>query len=124
MFGNEAVRGGGPWGAGTLAGPDGSRQPTEQELEQALWQVRLLELTLLLGSCIALGACACTEGRAATWCLHVAPRAFAGHVARDGELPAVLCMMGLQLPVASTCEQCVQTVRCAAVGYAAVLVAG
>lgn len=38
MFGNEAVRGGGPWGAGTLAGPDGSRQPSEVELEQAVFQ--------------------------------------------------------------------------------------
>lgn len=42
MFGNEAVRGGGPWGAGTLAGPDGSRQPSEQELEQAVFQVGVL----------------------------------------------------------------------------------
>lgn len=39
MFGNDAVRGGGPWGAGTLAGPDGSRQPSEVELEQAVFQV-------------------------------------------------------------------------------------
>lgn len=26
------VHGGGPWGPGTLAGPDGSRQPSELEL--------------------------------------------------------------------------------------------
>jgi len=29
------VRGGGPWGAGTIAGPDGSRQPSELELKIA-----------------------------------------------------------------------------------------
>ena len=29
------VHGGSPWGAGTLAGPDGSRQPSELELEVA-----------------------------------------------------------------------------------------
>lgn len=29
------VRGGSPWGAGTFAGPDGSRQPTKLELELA-----------------------------------------------------------------------------------------
>lgn len=39
MFSNDAVRGGGPWGAGTLAGADGSRQPAEVELEQAVFQV-------------------------------------------------------------------------------------
>ncbi|CAF0728432.1 unnamed protein product [Brachionus calyciflorus] len=32
---NEVVHGGSPWGAGTLANPDGSRQPTELELEMA-----------------------------------------------------------------------------------------
>ncbi|GME67999.1 unnamed protein product [[Candida] boidinii] len=31
----EEVHGGSPWGAGTIAGPDGSRQPTELELEIA-----------------------------------------------------------------------------------------
>ncbi|KAI9770242.1 MAG: Minor allergen Alt a 7 [Geoglossum simile] len=31
----EEVRGGSPWGAGTFAGPDGSRQPTTLELELA-----------------------------------------------------------------------------------------
>lgn len=31
----DEVRGGGPWGAGTFAGPDGSRQPTELELSLA-----------------------------------------------------------------------------------------
>jgi len=30
--------GGGPWGAGTLAGPDGSRQPSARELEIATIQ--------------------------------------------------------------------------------------
>ncbi|KAM3066029.1 flavodoxin-like fold protein [Clarireedia jacksonii] len=32
------VRGGSPWGAGTFAGPDGSRQPSALELEIALAQ--------------------------------------------------------------------------------------
>ncbi|KAM0722079.1 hypothetical protein Q7P37_003005 [Cladosporium fusiforme] len=32
---NSEVRGGSPWGAGTFAGGDGSRQPTEKELEVA-----------------------------------------------------------------------------------------
>ena len=32
------VRGGSPWGAGTIAGADGSRQPSENELEQARFQ--------------------------------------------------------------------------------------
>ncbi|KAK3382263.1 quinone oxidoreductase [Lasiosphaeria ovina] len=32
------VRGGGPWGAGTIAGSDGSRQPSERELELAAIQ--------------------------------------------------------------------------------------
>lgn len=31
----EEVHGGSPWGAGTFAGPDGSRQPTHLELEVA-----------------------------------------------------------------------------------------
>ncbi len=29
------IHGGSPWGAGTFAGPDGSRQPTARELEIA-----------------------------------------------------------------------------------------
>ncbi|EFJ51561.1 hypothetical protein VOLCADRAFT_87709 [Volvox carteri f. nagariensis] len=33
MFGLQEAKGGSPWGAGTLAGPDGSRQPSEGELE-------------------------------------------------------------------------------------------
>ena len=33
-------RGGSPYGAGTIAGPDGSRQPSENELEQARFQGR------------------------------------------------------------------------------------
>jgi len=32
------VHGGTPWGAGTFAGPDGSRQPTAKELELATTQ--------------------------------------------------------------------------------------
>ena len=35
MFGVKDARGGSAWGAGTLAGPDGSRQPGEDELQQA-----------------------------------------------------------------------------------------
>jgi NAD(P)H dehydrogenase (quinone) len=35
MFSNEAARGGSPWGAGCLAGADGSRQPSELELSMA-----------------------------------------------------------------------------------------
>ncbi|KAG7667391.1 hypothetical protein Ndes2526B_g04089 [Nannochloris sp. 'desiccata'] len=35
LFGLDAPHGGSPWGAGTLAGPDGSRQPSELELEYA-----------------------------------------------------------------------------------------
>ncbi|WIA14475.1 hypothetical protein OEZ85_002998 [Tetradesmus obliquus] len=38
MFGLDAAKGGSPWGAGTLAGPDGSRQPSAAELEQAVFQ--------------------------------------------------------------------------------------
>ena len=34
----QAPRGGSPWGAGTFAGPDGSRQPTENELQLATLQ--------------------------------------------------------------------------------------
>lgn len=32
------VKGGSPWGAGTIAGADGSRQPSEKELAQARFQ--------------------------------------------------------------------------------------
>lgn len=32
------IRGGSPWGAGTIAGPDGSRQPSALELEIATIQ--------------------------------------------------------------------------------------
>lgn len=34
------VKGGSPWGAATIAGPDGSRQPSAKELEQARFQGR------------------------------------------------------------------------------------
>ena len=34
------IHGGSPWGAGTFAGPDGSRQPSEKELELAQIQGR------------------------------------------------------------------------------------
>jgi NAD(P)H dehydrogenase (quinone) len=32
------VKGGSPWGAATIAGPDGSRQPSEKERAQARFQ--------------------------------------------------------------------------------------
>ena len=32
------VKGGSPWGAGTIAGGDGSRKPSEKELAQARFQ--------------------------------------------------------------------------------------
>ncbi|KAI8320219.1 protoplast secreted protein 2 precursor [Martensiomyces pterosporus] len=35
LFDNSEVIGGSAWGAGTVAGPDGSRQPTQKELEIA-----------------------------------------------------------------------------------------
>ncbi|TFK36589.1 NADH-quinone oxidoreductase [Crucibulum laeve] len=40
MAGLQEVRGGSPWGSGTLAGGDGSRQPSELELELAKVQGR------------------------------------------------------------------------------------
>lgn len=38
MFDMEQIHGGSPWGAGTFAGADGSRQPTELELGHAFYQ--------------------------------------------------------------------------------------
>eukprot|EP00892_Ulva_mutabilis_P011955 jgi/Ulvmu1/9131/UM005_0227.1 len=38
MFSLDAPQGGGPWGAGTFAGADGSRQPSENELAIATSQ--------------------------------------------------------------------------------------
>ncbi|EFN56868.1 hypothetical protein CHLNCDRAFT_144498 [Chlorella variabilis] len=38
MFSLEAVKAGSPWGAATFAGADGSRQPTEVELQYAKHQ--------------------------------------------------------------------------------------
>ncbi|KAG2494133.1 hypothetical protein HYH03_007771 [Edaphochlamys debaryana] len=40
MFGVDEAKGGSPWGAGTLAGADGSRQPSEAELEAAQVQAK------------------------------------------------------------------------------------
>jgi NAD(P)H dehydrogenase (quinone) len=37
-MGHDAVRGGSPYGASTTTGGDGSRQPSEQELDAARWQ--------------------------------------------------------------------------------------
>lgn len=36
----DEVKGGSPWGAATIAGADGSRQPSKKELEQARFQGR------------------------------------------------------------------------------------
>ncbi|KAL4145430.1 hypothetical protein PRNP1_013101 [Phytophthora ramorum] len=48
---NEEVHGGSPWGAGTLANGDGSRQPTELELEIAKIQGQsFAEITKKLSS--------------------------------------------------------------------------
>ena len=44
LFSNERVRGGSPWGAGTFAGGDGSRQPSELELDFAKYQARTAAL--------------------------------------------------------------------------------
>ncbi|KAF1331196.1 Nad quinone oxidoreductase, partial [Globisporangium splendens] len=35
MFSMDEIHGGSPWGAGTFAGPDGSRQPTDLEMNVA-----------------------------------------------------------------------------------------
>lgn len=51
MFGLDAPKGGSPWGAGTFAGPDGSRQPTKDELDAAVVQGKILaEVTLKLAA--------------------------------------------------------------------------
>ena len=47
-----AVTGGSPWGAATIAGADGSRQPSEKELAQARFQGRhVAQITAKLKSC-------------------------------------------------------------------------
>jgi NAD(P)H dehydrogenase (quinone) len=38
QFGHEEVKGSSPYGASTIAGPDGSRQPSAVELEAARFQ--------------------------------------------------------------------------------------
>ncbi len=38
QMGHDVIRGGSPYGATTLAGGDGSRQPSAQDLEGAKWQ--------------------------------------------------------------------------------------
>lgn len=43
MFDMSVPKGGSPWGASTLAGPDGSRKPTEDELGFAKHQVGFFE---------------------------------------------------------------------------------
>jgi len=45
----DGISGGGPYGASTIAGPDGSRTPTENELEIARFQGRhVAEIALKL----------------------------------------------------------------------------
>ncbi|PNH07278.1 Flavoprotein WrbA [Tetrabaena socialis] len=41
MFGVETAKGGSPWGAGTLAAADGSRQPSEEELAAVKVQAKV-----------------------------------------------------------------------------------
>lgn len=43
----DEVNGGSPYGAGTIAGPDGSRNPTESELEGARYQGRIVATTAI-----------------------------------------------------------------------------
>lgn len=43
----DEVTGGSPYGATTLAGADGSRQPSSNELEGARYQGRLVALTAI-----------------------------------------------------------------------------
>lgn len=51
MFDMSVPKGGSPWGASTLAGPDGSRKPTEDELEFAKHQGKhLAEVTKKLAA--------------------------------------------------------------------------
>jgi len=46
LFNMNEIHGGGPWGAGTFSGPDGSRTPTELELGLAATQgKRVAEVT-------------------------------------------------------------------------------
>lgn len=47
LFAMDEVRGGTAYGASTYAGPTGSRQPSELELDYAQHQVWLLPLTML-----------------------------------------------------------------------------
>jgi NAD(P)H dehydrogenase (quinone) len=47
MFSNDTVHGGSPWGAGTLAGADGSRSPSEYELSLATHQGKMFAQTTL-----------------------------------------------------------------------------
>ena len=49
QMGNDVVRGGAPYGMTTTSGSDGSRQPSEQELEGARFQgKRMAEITIKL----------------------------------------------------------------------------
>ncbi|HEV3440693.1 MAG TPA: NAD(P)H:quinone oxidoreductase [Gemmata sp.] len=47
LFEIDEVRGGSPYGAGTLAGPDGSRQPSAKELSMARFQGKHVATTTL-----------------------------------------------------------------------------
>jgi hypothetical protein len=63
MFENDTVKGGGPWGAGTIAGSDGSRKPQDIELEQAIWQVRTCEcVCAYVRVCVCVCVCVCFGG--------------------------------------------------------------
>ena len=53
-FNTDHVKAGSPWGAGTFAGADGSRQPTDVELAYAKHQVRS---TCVAGSCAMCTVC-------------------------------------------------------------------
>lgn len=50
QFQLDEIIGGSAWGAGTFAGPDGSRQPSEKELQRARDQVRPRKFCSLLSS--------------------------------------------------------------------------
>ncbi len=46
-LGSHEVHGGSPWGSGTVSGGDGSRQPSELELEIAQFQGYLFRIIII-----------------------------------------------------------------------------
>jgi hypothetical protein len=58
MFDVAAVKGGSAWGVSTLAGPDGSRKPSEGELGFARHQVRRV-VCACIGVCVCVCVCVC-----------------------------------------------------------------